>query len=152
MSTTPGAGHLDDLNRAIIAQLREDGRRSYASIAKTVGLSEAAVRQRVQRLLDSDVLRIVAIPNSAALGLSRQASVQVSVSGPSRQVAETITRMPEVLSVVVAAGPIDLLVHVACENDEQLLDFTETVRALPGVTGTSTLVHLLDLPGPMPGR
>lgn len=149
MSSAPG--HLDDLNRAILAQLQEDGRRSYAAIAKAVGLSEAAVRQRVQRLLDSGVLHVVAIPNPAALGLSRQATLQIGVSGPTRQVAETIARMPEVLGVVIAAGPIDLLVHVACENDEDLLAFTETVRGLPGVTSTATLVHLAGFPGPVLG-
>src|SRR5919112_543479 len=44
---------LDDISRSIIEQLQEDGRRSYARIASAVGLSEAAVRQRVQRLLDT---------------------------------------------------------------------------------------------------
>ena len=52
---------LDDVSKAIIEQLQEDGRRPYASIGKAVGLSEAAVRQRVQRLLDAGVMQIVAV-------------------------------------------------------------------------------------------
>ena len=51
-----GAVHLDDISKAIVEQLQQDGRRSYAKIATAVGLSEAAVRQRVARLTDAIIL------------------------------------------------------------------------------------------------
>ena len=66
---------LDDVSRAIIEQLQEDGRRPYARIATAVGLSEAAVRQRVQRLLDAGVMQIVAVTDPLQLGFAREAMV-----------------------------------------------------------------------------
>ena len=60
---------LDDVSKAIIEQLQQDGRRPYAAIGKAVGLSEAAVRQRVQRLLDAGVMQIVAVTDPLQVGL-----------------------------------------------------------------------------------
>jgi len=73
-STRPAA--LDELAKAIIEQLQQDGRRSYAVIAASVGLSEAAVRQRVQRLTDSGVVQIVAVTDPLQVGFRRQASIE----------------------------------------------------------------------------
>ena len=65
MTRTPrtgaGNGQLDDVSKAIIEQLQQDGRRSYAAIGKQAGLSEAAVRQRVQRLTEQGVMQVVAV-------------------------------------------------------------------------------------------
>ncbi len=72
---------LDDLSRAIIEQLQQDGRRPYARVAEAVGLSEAAVRQRVQRLLEAGVMQIVAVTDPVQVGFSRQAMVGLRVDG-----------------------------------------------------------------------
>src|SRR3954451_19829925 len=106
---------LDDANRAIIEQLQTDGRRSYASIGKAVGLSEAAVRQRVQRLLDGGVMQIVAVTDPLQVGFSRQAMVGIRVDGSLSQVADQLADMTEVDYVVITAGSFDLLVEVVCE-------------------------------------
>ena len=66
---------LDEVSKAIIEQLQEDGRRPYAAIGKAVGLSEAAVRQRVQRLLDAGVMQIVAVTDPLQVGFRRQAMI-----------------------------------------------------------------------------
>ena len=76
---------LDDVAKAIIEQLQQDGRRSYAAIGKVVGLSEAAVRQRVQRLIDGGVMQVVAVTDPLELGFARQAMVGIRVSGPCRR-------------------------------------------------------------------
>ena len=76
---------LDDVNKAIIEQLQEDGRRSYAAMAQAVGLSEAAVRQRVQRLLDAGIMQIVAVTDPLRVGFKRQAMIGVRVSGDTRE-------------------------------------------------------------------
>ena len=73
---------LDDVSKAIIEQLQQDGRRSYAAIGKVVGLSEAAVRQRVQRLTESGVMQVVAVTDPMQLGFARQAMVGIRVTGP----------------------------------------------------------------------
>src|SRR6478609_12062542 len=73
---------LDEVSKAIIEQLQQDGRRSYAAIGKVVGLSEAAVRQRVQRLIDGGVMQVVAVTDPLELGFARQAMVGIRVVGP----------------------------------------------------------------------
>jgi Lrp/AsnC family transcriptional regulator for asnA, asnC and gidA len=132
---------LDEANRAIIEQLQSDGRRSYAATA--VGLSEAAVRQRVQRLLDSGVMQIVAVTDPLQLGFTRQAMVGVRADGDLTEVAEKLAALPEVDYVVVTAGSFDLLVEVVCNNDEHLLSLlNNAIRTVPGVRDSETFVYL----------
>src|SRR5918998_1356525 len=103
---------LDDVSKAIIEQLQQDGRRSYAAIGKVVGLSEAAVRQRVQRLTESGVMQVVAVTHPMELGFARQAMVGIRVTGPIEKIADAIAELDEVDYVVVTAGTYDLLVEV----------------------------------------
>ena len=133
---------LDDVSRAIIEQLQEDGRRPYARIAAAVGLSEAAVRQRVQRLLDSGVMQIVAVTDPMQVGFSRQAMVGVRTSGDARVVADRIAAFAEVDYVVITAGGFDVLAEVVCEDDDQLLDVVARIRGVDGVESTETHLYL----------
>ena len=73
----PASAGIDEISKEIIEQLQEDGRRSYAAIGKAVGLSEAAVRQRVQKLADSQIMQIVAVTNPLELGFTRQAMISI---------------------------------------------------------------------------
>ena len=137
------AGHLDATSKAIIEQLQQDGRRPYAAIGKAVGLSEAAVRQRVQRLIESDAMQIVAVTNPLELGFARQAMIGIRVEGPLDKVADQLADMSEIDYVVITAGSIDLLAEVVCESDEELLEIVANrVRTLPGVRSTETFVYL----------
>ena len=134
---------LDPVSRAIIEQLQEDGRRSYARIAAAVGLSEAAVRQRVQRLLDAGVMQVVAVTDPMQVGFSRQAMVCVRTNGDSRSVADTLAAFEEVDYVVITAGSYDLLVEVVCESDEDLLRVLSTkIRTIDNVVSTETFMYL----------
>ena len=134
---------LDDLSKRIVEQLQEDGRRSYATIAKVVGLSEAAVRQRVQRLLDGGVMQIVAVTDPLRVGFQRQALIGLKVEGDLREAARHLAGIEEVDYVVVCAGSFDLLAEIVCEDDEHLLSIlNEHVRTIPGVTNTETFVYL----------
>lgn len=133
---------LDRLSRQIIGQLQQDGRRSYASIAKEVGLSEAAVRQRVQRLLDTGALQIVGVTDPVAVGFPRQAMAGIRCAGDPSRVAAQLTGMDEIDYVVITAGAFDLLIEVVCENDDQLLEILGRVRSVPSVTATETFVYL----------
>ncbi len=147
MTRTPGASraafHLDEVSKAIIEQLQEDGRRSYAAIGKVVGLSEAAVRQRVQRLIEGGVMQVVAVTDPLELGFARQAMVGIRVAGPLEPVADAIAALEEVDYVVVTAGSYDLLVEVVCESDEHLLELISgRIRAIDGVSVTETFMYL----------
>jgi Lrp/AsnC family transcriptional regulator for asnA, asnC and gidA len=134
---------LDDVSKDIIEQLQQDGRRSYAAIGKVVGLSEAAVRQRVQRLIEGGVMQIVAVTDPLQLGFARQAMIGIKVTGPLEPVADALTGLDEVDYVVVTAGTYDLLVEVVCESDDHLLELISgTIRAIPGVSTTETFMYL----------
>jgi len=134
---------LDETSKRIIEQLQEDGRKPYAAIGKAVGLSEAAVRQRVQRLLDSKIMQIVAVTDPVQVGFTRQAMLGLKVEGDLNLAADRIAEMAEVDYVVVTAGSFDLLVEVVCEDDDHLLDLLATrIRAVPGVRSTETFVYL----------
>jgi Lrp/AsnC family transcriptional regulator for asnA, asnC and gidA len=136
-------GVLDDVSKAIIEQLQADGRTSYATIAKSVGLSDAAVRVRVQRLLDSEVMQIVAVTDPLQLGFTRQAMIGIGTEGDTQLVAERLADMEEVTYVVTTAGSFDLIIEVVCEDDEELLDLvSRRIRTLAGVASTETFVYL----------
>jgi Lrp/AsnC family transcriptional regulator for asnA, asnC and gidA len=134
---------LDAVSKAIVEQLQVDGRRSYAEIGKHVGLSEAAVRQRVQKLTESGVMQIVAVTDPMQLGFTRQAMIGIRVAGDVRSTADRVAELPAVDYVVLTAGTFDLLVEVVCENDDDLVELLNTeIRTLPGVVSTDTFVYL----------
>lgn len=140
---TPGYPALDDVSKAIVEQLQEDGRRPYATIGKAIGLSEAAVRQRVQRLTDSGVMQIVAVTDPLQVGFSRQAMIGLKCEGDLSLVADALAAMTEVDYVVITAGGFDLLCEVVCEDDDHLLEvLNQKIRTLPGVRTTETFVYL----------
>lgn len=134
---------LDDVSKAIIEQLQQDGRRSYAAIGKVVGLSEAAVRQRVQRLTDSGVIQVVAVTDPLQLGFARQAMIGIRVTGALEPVADRLAELDAIDYVVITAGSYDLLVEAVCENDADLLELiSERIRTIEGVTSTETFMYL----------
>jgi Lrp/AsnC family transcriptional regulator, regulator for asnA, asnC and gidA len=133
---------LDEISKRIIEQLQQDGRRSYAAIGKVVGLSEAAVRQRVQRLVDGGVMQIVAVTDPMTLGFHRQTMIGIKCEGDLERVADHLAGMDEIDYVVITSGSFDLLVEVVCEDDDQLLEILSRVRMAPTVTSTETFVYL----------
>ncbi len=142
-TSTLAAGPLDDISKQLIEELQTDGRRSYADLAKTVGLSEAAVRQRVKRLLDDGVMQIVAVTDPATVGFSRQAMVGIKAEGDLREIARRLSRLPELEYVVLCAGSFDILVELVCEDDERLLSLLdESIRSIEGVRETETFIYL----------
>ena len=137
------SGQLDAISKAIVEQLQEDGRRSYTEIGRTVGLSEAAVRQRVQKLTDTGVVQIVAVTDPMQLGFYRQAMIGIRVSGDTTIVADRLATIPQVDYVVLTAGSFDVLVEVVCEDDDSLIELlNKEIRLIEGVQSTETFVYL----------
>lgn len=135
--------HLDEVSKAIVEQLQTDGRRSYAEIGKAVGLSEAAVRQRVQKLTEAGVMQVVAVTDPMQLGFYRQAMIGIRVMGDTTHVAEELSNMRAVDYVVLTAGSFDILAEVVCEDDDDLIDLLNSrIRAIAGVQSTETFVYL----------
>ena len=133
---------LDDTAKRIIEILQEDGRASYATIAKTVGLSEAAARARVQKLLDAEVMQVVAVTDPTQVGFARQAMVGIRTEGDLMAVGDRLAELPEVDYVVTTAGSFDLLVEVVCEDDPHLLAVLRAIREVDGVVSSETFVYL----------
>ena len=137
-----GRTGLDDISKQIVEQLQQDGRRSYAAIGKAIGLSEAAVRQRVQRLLDCGAMQIVAVTDPMTVGFRRQTMIGIRCGDDLERVADQLAGMDEIDYVVITAGSFDLLIEVVCEDDDQLLEILSRVRSIPSVTTTETFVYL----------
>jgi Lrp/AsnC family transcriptional regulator for asnA, asnC and gidA len=136
-------GGLDHISKRIIEQLQEDGRRSYAAIARAVGLSEAATRQRVQKLIEERVIQIAAVTDAAAVGFHRMALLGITVEGEISLVADKLAGLTEAEYVVICAGQFDILVELICEDDDHLLRIIdELVRTIPGVRSTEAFVYL----------
>ena len=134
---------LDDVGKAILRQLQEDGRRSYTAIAAAVGLSEAAVRQRVKALVDSETVQIVAVTDPLTLGFGVMASVGVTCTGDSRKVADTLSLIDEVDYCVLTTGRYDLQLELVCRDNEHLLSvINDQVRSVAGVRETETSMYL----------
>lgn len=134
---------IDETSRAIIEQLQTDGRRAYASIGKAVGLSEAAVRQRVQKLVDNGVVQIVAVTDPTQVGFARQAMLAIKVSGDVEAVAEKLAAIDEVDYLIVTAGSVDILAEVVASDDEHLFQLiNRQIRSIEGVASTETFMYL----------
>jgi Lrp/AsnC family transcriptional regulator, regulator for asnA, asnC and gidA len=134
---------VDEVDKAIIRELQLDGRMPYAKLGPAVGLSQAAVRQRVQRLIENGVMQVVAVTDPLTLGFAQQAMVGLEVDGDLRAVATKLAKVDEVSYVVVTTGRFDMLVEVVCRDNEQLLALVnDLIRALPGVRSTEVFSHL----------
>ncbi len=134
---------LDETDRAIVALLQDDGRRSYGELGKAVGLSEAAARQRVNRLRESGIIHIVAIADPIKLGRTVVATIGVRVSGDTRRVAARLAELPQIEYVVITAGSFDLVLEVVCLTEDELLEtINDGIRTIEGVRETETFIHL----------
>lgn len=134
---------IDDVDKALVELLQQDGRLPYTKLAERVGLSEAAVRQRVQRLVESGVVQIVAVTDPMTLGFHRTAMIGLRTEGDLRTVADAMAAIPEISYVVVVSGSFDLLAEVVCEDDDHLLELlNDKIRTIPGVRGTETFTYL----------
>ena len=137
------ANGLDDIDRQIISHLQEDGRRAYGAIAGEVGLSEAGVRRRVQRLRDMGVMQIVAITDPLQLGYGREALVGIRVHGDVRLVADRVAAIDEANYVVMTAGSFDIIAEVIAVDDAALVHLlNDAIRSIPGVTEVETFLYL----------
>jgi Lrp/AsnC family transcriptional regulator, regulator for asnA, asnC and gidA len=133
---------LDDVDRAIIERLQADGRTPYTRLGAAIGLSEAAVRQRVQRLLDAGAMQVVAVTNPMSLGRRRMAMIGVRTEGPTDEVAAALQAMGDIDYLVVTAGSFDLMAEVVVSDDRELLELTNRIRRVPGVVSTETFIYL----------
>ncbi len=141
---SPRSEDVSDLDKRIIEHLQTDGRRPFTQIAADLGVSEAAVRARTNRLIERGILQVVGVTDPLKLGFQQMAMIGIRCESDQLvTVAERIAEMPEVDYVVITAGTYDLLIETVCEDNEALLRFlTERLRAIEGVRDTETFVYL----------
>src|SRR5687767_13964930 len=141
--TPSRAPNLDDTAKRIIELLQGDGRLSYSAIAKDVGLSEAAVRHRVQRLIEGGVIQIVAVTDAMQMGFARQAMIGIKITGDVQEIAAKLGTMEELDYIVITTGRFDILAELVARSDDELLDIiSKQVSTIDGVVATETFVYM----------
>lgn len=139
----PAGVDIDDTDKSIVRALQGDGRMPYSHLAPLVGLSEAAVRQRVNRLIERGVMQIVAVTDPAKVGLGYQAMIGITVDGDITEAAERLADFDGFEYVVVVAGRYDIVVEVVCADADALLRLVnDHVRSVPGIRTSEILTYL----------
>ena len=135
---------VSELDKRIIEHLQQDGRRPFTQIAADLGVSEAAVRSRTNRLIEKGIMQVVGVTDPLKLGFQQWAMIGVRCEASRLiEVAEEIAAFPETDYVVVTAGSYDILVEAVAEDNEALLQFlSERLRKIPGIRETETFVYL----------
>jgi len=130
------------IDKGIIEALQRNGREPFRRIADKLGVSEATVRARYARLCNDNILQVTGVTNPLGLGFESQAMIGVRTAGPPDPVADEIARWDEAEYVVVTAGQFDILVEIVCGDRRDLLDVTNRIRGLDGVSSTETFLYL----------
>jgi Lrp/AsnC family transcriptional regulator for asnA, asnC and gidA len=131
---------IDALDRRIIALLQLDGRSSNVDIARAIGVAEATVRKRIDRLLSEGAMRVVAVPAVARLGFDVETVIMLKVDlGRANQIAEQLAAMKEVRAVRYTTGEYDIILEAVLPSDDELLHFlTSRLAKIDGIRGTAT--------------
>ncbi|HEY6058598.1 MAG TPA: Lrp/AsnC family transcriptional regulator [Candidatus Limnocylindrales bacterium] len=143
--TAAGRGdEVSELDKRIIEHLQQDGRKPFTQIAAELGVSEAAVRARTNRLVERGILQIVGVTDPLKLGFEQMAMIGIRCEASRlMEVAERLAELPEVDYLVVTAGTYDILIETVCADNDALLHFlAERLRTIEGVRETETFVYL----------
>src|SRR4030065_1649066 len=121
--------NLDETDLKIIEALRKDGRVAFAQIAEQLNVSPGMIRQRYNRLVEQGYLKVVAITNPLRMGFTSMAMIGIRVEGSKLlTVAEKVSRLDEVIYMIISSGRFDIFAEVVCRDHEDLLRFfTETL-------------------------
>jgi Lrp/AsnC family transcriptional regulator, regulator for asnA, asnC and gidA len=133
---------VDTLDRAIIRLLQQDGRMSSAEIARKLGVAERTVRARIERLVNDNVIRLVAsiVPETAGYAVTADVFLEVE-AGRIHEIATLIAGKPEVGYVGLSTGDRDISIQIHAPSVEALYDFvTNELGTIPGVARTNTFI------------
>jgi Lrp/AsnC family transcriptional regulator for asnA, asnC and gidA len=135
---------LDETDAKIVEALRKDGRVAFAQIAEQLGVSPGMIRQRYNRLMDQGILKVVAITNPLRMGYKTMAMIGIRADGSKLiAVAEKVSKLDEVIYLVIASGRFDIFAEVVCLDHEDLLRFiTEKLSTIDGVRDSESFLHL----------
>ena len=134
----------DDIDLQIIDALQKDGRVAFAQIAEQLNVSPGMIRLRYNRLVEQKYLKVVAITNPIRMGFRTMAMIGIRADGSKLlDVAEKISRLDEVIYLVISSGRFDLFAEVVARDHEDLLRFiTEKLSPIEGVRESESFLHL----------
>jgi Lrp/AsnC family transcriptional regulator for asnA, asnC and gidA len=143
ISNLPAQG-LDEIDHQVIEALQKDGRIAFAQIAEQLNVSPGMIRLRYNRLVEQGFLKVVAITNPLRMGFSTMAMIGIRVEGSKLlEVAEKISKLDEVIYMVISSGRFDIFAEVICRDHEDLLRFiTERLSTVDGVRDSESFMHL----------
>ena len=135
---------MDEIDQHILDAMRKDGRAAFAQIAAKLKVSPGMIRQRYNRLVEMGLLKVVAISNPLQRGFKTMALIGIRTDGNQMlDVADAISKLKEVVYLVVVSGRFDIMAEVLCRDHEDLLNFiTEKLYAIDGVRESETFMHL----------
>ena len=147
MENTIGNGQsnrLDNIDQYIIEAMRKDGREAFAQIAEKLNVSPGMIRQRYNRLVELGYLKVVAVTNPLMMGIRTMALIGIHTDGDKMlQVAEKISKLDEVVYLVISSGRYDIMCEVFCRDHEDLLKFlTEKLAKIDGIRETESFIYL----------
>jgi Lrp/AsnC family transcriptional regulator for asnA, asnC and gidA len=143
MTETPGGGdEFDDVDRALITALQQDGRLGYSELGDLVGLSAGGARRRVMRLEERGIVQIVGVTDPLRLGYRSMAMVGIVADGDVERIADALGEIEQIIYVVLSAGRFDLLAEViATDQDALFATINRQIRAIPGVSRAETFTY-----------
>jgi Lrp/AsnC family transcriptional regulator for asnA, asnC and gidA len=143
---------LDGLDQRLLMELLKNGRRSWVSLARQLGVAEGTVRKRVNALLKENIMKAVAVVNLSKLGYELVSIVALQVRmSDLEDVAQSMIRKPNVCYLAFVAGRYDLIAMVVTRSPEELAQFIASeISAIPGILRTETFVNLRVIKGAYP--
>lgn len=138
------AESIDETDRQIIEALQRDGRVAFAQIADQLNVSPGMIRLRYNRLVEQGILRVVAITNPLRMGYATMAMIGIRTDGSKLlDVAEKVSKLDEVIYMIISSGRFDIFAEVVCRDHEDLLCFlTEKLSIIDGVRESESFMHL----------
>ncbi len=133
---------VDDIDERIMELLEEDARMTYVEIGKMVGLSEGAVRNRIQSLTSTGVIKRFTIEKSTSHGVSAVTMLAVDPSTPTYKVSKSVSMLEGVERVYEVTGEYDILLVSSSVNIDGINQCIEDIRKINGVEKTNTIIVL----------
>ncbi len=133
---------IDDIDRELIRNLQIDGRTPYSQLAGLVGLSDGATRQRVNRLVSTGVINIVAVTDPGKLGVGFQALLGITAEDDVRKIAALVSAHESVVYAVMTAGRFDLIAEIIARDTTAFMEVSNTIRTMPGIRTVETMPYL----------
>lgn len=135
---------LDEFDHRIISILQQDGRASFAQIAKKLDVSAGMIRVRYNRLIEMGVIRVVGITNPLRMGYQMMAIIGVKADGSRLvEIADQVAALDEVIYLIIVSGTYDIIAEIVCRDQDHLLEFlSKRLYKIEGIRESESFVHL----------